>query len=173
MKTFTIKKNQSQQIVIQKSGDYRINLVGEGAKAEILGAFWSKGKDIIDIKVTINHQAKHTSANTLLRAIAQDQSLVNLSGTIIVDKNAQQTNSFLAENILLLSVQAKANATPNLEIEANDVKCSHAATVSNLDENQVFYLQSRGVNQSQAKTIIANGFLDEVYQKIKPLTPIR
>jgi Fe-S cluster assembly protein SufD len=124
-----------------------------------VGAFHLVGSEQLNINVTIIHDAPHTSAQTLIKVVLDDSASVVLNGTIIVKKNAQQTNSFLAENVLILSNRAKAQAIPNLEIEADDVKCSHAATVANIDEESMFYLQSRGVNKVQAKKMIADGFL--------------
>jgi Fe-S cluster assembly protein SufD len=77
----------------------------------------------------------------------------------VIEKNAQQTKSFLRENVLLLSPNAKAEAIPNLEIEANDVKCSHAATISNISDEEVFYLMSRGISRKEAEELIVEGFL--------------
>jgi Fe-S cluster assembly protein SufD len=113
----------------------------------------------LDLSVTIIHAAPHTTANTVIKAVVDDEAFAFISGTIIVKPAAQVTNSFLKENVLLLSEKARAEAIPNLEIEANDVKCSHAATVGKVDPEQLFYLQSRGLTPSQAKTAIAQGFL--------------
>jgi Fe-S cluster assembly protein SufD len=157
--TRAIKKNQQGKIIISESGDYTITLEGEGSHALVVGAFHLVGSEQLNINVTIIHDAPHTSAQTLIKVVLDDSASVVLNGTIIVKKNAQQTNSFLAENVLILSNRAKVQAIPNLEIEADDVKCSHAATVANIDEESMFYLQSRGVNKVQAKKMIADGFL--------------
>jgi Fe-S cluster assembly protein SufD len=159
MNTFTVRKNQERSIIIKNSGDYSIKLTGEGAHAHITGLFNLKHQDQLNLNVTIIHASPHTSADTNLRAVVDGQATATINGTIIVEKSAQQTNSFLTEKILLLSPQAHAHAIPNLEIEANDVKCSHAATVSTIDEEQLFYLQSRGITEKKAKQLIANGFL--------------
>lgn len=157
--THIIKSNQDKDIHIKKSGDYTIKLVGEGAHVNIKGLFKLAGTDKLSIDLTIIHAAPHTSADTNLRAVVDDSAAASINGTIIVQKNAQQTNSFLNENVLLLSKTAQAHAIPNLEIEADDVKCSHAATVATIDDEQLFYLQSRGIPKKKAKTIIADGFL--------------
>lgn len=154
-----IKKDQQEKIIIAESGDYTITLDGEGSHALIVGAFHLKGSEQLDLNVTIIHDAAHTSAQTLIKVVLDDSASAVINGTIIVKKNAQQTNSFLAENVLMLSNFARAQAIPNLEIEADDVKCSHAATVANIDQESLFYLQSRGVSEVQAKKMIADGFL--------------
>ena len=166
-KSFSIPANQTKSIVLTKSGDYTVTLDGEGAHAEILGAFHLTGNQELNINVTTIHAAAHTSADTLIKVIADDSSKAEVNGTIIVEKKAQQTNSFLTENILMLSPKASAHAIPNLEIEADDVKCSHAATVGTIDEEHLFYLMSRGIDQKTAKKLIVSGFLSEVKKRIK------
>lgn len=156
---FKINQNEEKKIVIDKSGDYRVTLAGEGSHARIVGAFHLVGSQRLDLNLTIIHAAAHTSAQTLIKAVLDDSASATINGTIIVKKKAQQTNSFLAENVLMLSSKASAQAIPNLEIEADDVKCSHAATVGNIDPEMLFYLRSRGIVESEAKKIIADGFL--------------
>jgi Fe-S cluster assembly protein SufD len=158
-KTYRVVSNQEKDIHLKKSGDYTVELVGEGAHATITGLFKLEGSQNLDLNVTIIHAAPHTSADTNLRAVVDDQATATINGTIIVQKNAQQTNSFLTEKILLLSPQSHAHAIPNLEIEADDVKCSHAATISTIDEEQLFYLQSRGIPSKKARLMLAQGFL--------------
>jgi len=166
-KKYNITKNQQEKILITNSGEYEVILTGEGAHAEILGAFHLKGEEQLELNIITIHAAPHTSADTLIKVIADNSSKATVNGTIIVQKNAQQTNSFLTENILMLSDTASALAIPNLEIEADDVKCSHAATVGKIPDEHIFYLQSRGISQKTAKALIAAGFLEPVLQCMK------
>jgi len=145
--------------VSDKRGDYDIILDKEGEEVRIVGAFQTHGNESIQLHVKIIHKAPHTSAQTILRGVAWDTSTLKLWGTIIIEKKAQQTNSFLKENVLLMSPTARAEAVPNLEIEANDVKCSHAATISNIPSEHLFYLMSRGITQQKAEKLIVDGFL--------------
>lgn len=158
-RTYIIKKNQSRTLTLTQSGDYTVKLVGEGAEAKVQAAFNLKNQDKLNLNVTIIHEAPNTTAHTILKAVANDQAQAHINGHILIKTNAQLTDSHLIQKILLLSDQAQAHAIPNLEIEANHVKCSHAATISTIDENQLFYLQSRGLNLNQAQTLIARGFL--------------
>lgn len=160
MQTYVIRKNQQKKITITKPGDYLIELVGEGAEAEIVGAFLTEANDSVAVNVTIHHKAKHTLANTTLRGVARDQSKVRFFGRIIIDPECGQSNSFLTERVLLLSDQASAEAVPELEILTDDVKCSHAASVSQIPEPQLFYLMSRGLPKKQAEDLIIEGFLE-------------
>ncbi len=156
-----------RQIVLTKPGTYKYTLTHEGEELEILGAFKVTKTDDFTINITLIHQAAHTKGNIFLRATVADAAKAHISGNIIVQKSAIDTNSFLTENILLLSESATAEAIPDLEILNNDVHCSHAATVGQIDEEQLFYLQSRGISKEQARIMIADGFLSSVTDKIK------
>lgn len=146
-------------IKLTKPGRYTYTLSHEGEELNIVGSFSLSHHDQFDLDLTIIHLAPHTTANTVLKAVVDDEAQANLIGKIIVQKNAFGTNSFLKENVLLLSPKAKASAIPNLEILCNDVKCSHAATIGKIDPDQVFYLMSRGLPEPEAKSAIAQGFL--------------
>lgn len=160
MKKYTIQKDSKQTIQITESGDYLIELVGQGAEVEILGAFLAEGKDKIDINITIHHKAKNTLANTTLRGVGRDESSIRFFGRIIIAKDCGMSNSFLTERVLLLSDKASAEAVPELEILTDDVKCSHAASISQIPESQLFYLMSRGIPKKQAEDLIIDGFLE-------------
>jgi Fe-S cluster assembly protein SufD len=166
MKTYSINAKQHRQILIEESGNYLIKLIGSRAHVEILGAFYLGKNQSLDLKITVIHQAKNTSADTLIKAVVEDKAVANINGKIIVSKGAQQTNSFLTENVLLIGREAKATAVPDLEIEADEVKCSHAATVGKVDEEQLFYLMSRGLSRKKGKKMITDGFLYPVYKRI-------
>jgi Fe-S cluster assembly protein SufD len=146
-------------ITLTHSGTYNYPLSQEGSELEVIGRFWLKGDDKLDLNLTVIHAAKNTQANVSLKAVVEGRGVANLQGTIIVKKNAQNTNSFLEERVLLLSPNARATAIPNLEIEANQVKCSHAATVGKPSDEEIFYLQSRGLSERQATHLLAKGFL--------------
>jgi Fe-S cluster assembly protein SufD len=147
------------QIRLTESGQYRIEITAEGAEVEIKGGWRTSANESVEIILEIVHRARHTSSRTLLRGAAGGQSRLTLSGTIIIEPGAQNTNAFLTENILLLSDQASAQAVPNLEISANEVKCSHAATVSKIPEEHLFYLRARGIDRLSAQDLIVSGFL--------------
>ncbi len=162
MKLFSLTNQEPQTLYLTESGNYRVELNSDGAQVEILGGWETKNDETVKIVLEIVHNARHTRSNTLLRGVAHDRSRIELSGTIIVIKGAQDTNAFLTENILLLSQRASALAVPNLEIEANEVKCSHAATVAPIPEEHLFYLQSRGLSRQKAQDLIVQGFLQSV-----------
>lgn len=165
-KQYIVQANQTQRIHLTKSGDYQVKLVGKGAHAEILAAFSLAQSQSLTLDLTIIHEVAQTSAETLLKVVVDEKASAIVSGTIIVAKNAQQTNSFLTEKMLMLSDSSKALAIPNLEIEANDVRCSHAATVGQIPPEYLFYLQSRGLSIKSAKNLVAQGFLNEVMNRL-------
>lgn len=151
--------DQPIDLELTKPGHYRIELAGEGVEVNIKGVFQAKEQETVEVQVQIAHLAQHTTSNTLLRGVASDQAQLKLIGTIKVEPSANQTNAFLTENILLLNEGARAEAIPNLEIQTDEVKCSHAATVSSIPEEQLFYLQSRGIDLKTAQDLIVTGFL--------------
>lgn len=160
MQMFTVHKDEKKTITLTESGDYTVELVGVGAHADIKGAFQTTQKQQLAINLYIIHKAPHTSAQTMLRGVAQDQSSIRFFGRIAIAPNCPDTQSFLEERILLLSDQAKAEAVPELEILSDDVKCSHAASISRIPAEHLFYLMSRGIPQAQAEALVVEGFLE-------------
>ncbi|MBU0974398.1 SufD family Fe-S cluster assembly protein [Patescibacteria group bacterium] len=159
MTKYIVKKDEKKIIKIEKSGEYLVELVGVGAKAKILGSFLVENNEKININITICHKAKNTLANTTLRGVGRDKSSIKFFGKIIIEKDCGLSNSFLTERVLLLSDEAKAEIVPELEILTDDVKCSHAVSISKIPEFQLFYLQSRGISKKQAENLIIDGFL--------------
>ena len=154
-------KTQKKNIidVSGKSGRQEVILNRAGMEVKIIGAFQLAGNTKHELSLFIVHKAPRTHAETELRGVVEGHASLTLSGTIIIEKKAQKSESFLREKVLLLSPTAKAEAVPNLEILADDVKCSHAATMSNISEEQIFYLMSRGLTRKKAEEMIVEGFL--------------
>lgn len=157
--TITLTTDEKRSIHIETSGVYDIWLAGAGAEATVSGAFEASGSEKIAVTINIHHTAPHTRSTTLLKGVARDTAQVNFVGRIIVAEKCPDTNAFLTERILLLSDAAKAEAVPDLEILTDDVKCSHAASISHIPESQLFYLMSRGLSQRLAEELIVAGFL--------------
>ncbi len=158
MKKYTVTANQ--EITLKESGEYLVEITEPRAEASIVGKFLTVGSEKIDINLTIVHKAAHTRAKTMLKGVAQDQSSIRFFGRIIIEENCGDTQSFLEERILLLSDKAKAEAVPELEIKTDDVKCSHAASISRIPEEHLFYLESRGIPFAKATDMIVEGFLE-------------
>jgi Fe-S cluster assembly protein SufD len=146
-------------IIINKPGNYSYTLDQEGSELNIMGTFWLKNHDNQSVNLTLIHAAPHTKARVTLKAVVEDSAHLNLNGLIKVNEAGQDTDSYLSEKVLLLSPKATASAIPNLEILANEVKCSHSATIGPIDEEQLFYLMSRGLSKEKATSLLAEGFL--------------
>ncbi len=160
MKKFTINTNERKTIRITRSGNYCVEIVSEGGEVKIVGAFNAKDNDRVDIALTVIHKASHTKATTILKGVANDSASVRFYGLIKIEPGYVDVQSFLEERVLLLSEHAKAEAIPQLEILSSDVKCSHAASVSQIPPEQLFYLESRGIPKREAESMIVAGFLD-------------
>jgi len=160
-KIYKLVADESRQIILKESGSYVIELNGCGAVAEIVSKVCLINQQKFDLKVVIHHQASNTQAKTKLLGTADGDSNLHLSGKIIIEADCKNCESFLTERVLLLSPTAKAQVVPDLEIKNNAVKCSHAASLSYIPEDQIFYLMSRGLTLAQAKAQIAAAFLEQ------------
>lgn len=159
MTEFIIDQPTVRKITLSESGEYVVKLTVPSAEVEITGTFAVDQDNKADVTVIIHHQSPHTRANTTLRGVARDHAQVRFVGRIIIDEDCGDSNSFLTERILLLSDHAKAEAVPDLEIKTDDVKCSHAASISRIPEEHIFYLMSRGIPRREAEELIIEGFL--------------
>jgi len=119
-----------------------------------------------EIKTVINHNEENCKSYQLIKTVLNDESKSVYQGKIYVNSKAQKTDGYQLSRALLLNQETEFNAKPELEIYADDVKCSHGSTSGNLDENSIFYLMSRGLSLGQSKELLINGFLQEVAEKI-------
>jgi Fe-S cluster assembly protein SufD len=142
-------------------------LGGEGADARVTGAYASHGRQHIDFDTTQEHAAPNTTSDLAFRGVLQGRSSVVWKGNIIVDPGAQKTDAFQESRNLLLSKRAHADAIPGLEIQANDVRCTHAAAVAQVDPEQLFYLRSHGLRDEVAKRLVIEGFLAALVERFE------
>ncbi|HTU84942.1 MAG TPA: Fe-S cluster assembly protein SufD [Solirubrobacteraceae bacterium] len=142
-------------------------LVGEGSEARVTGAYASHGRQHIDFDTTQEHAAPNTTSDLAFRGVLQGRSSAVWKGNIIVDPGAQKTDAFQESRNLLLSKRAHADAIPGLEIQANDVRCTHAAAVAQVDPEQLFYLRSRGLPEDVAKALVIEGFLAALVERFE------
>ena len=140
-------------------------LGGPGSTAKVTGAYAGAGRQHLDFDTTQEHAAAHTTSDLAFRGVLADRATAVWRGMIRVDPGAQQTDAFQESRNLLLSKRAHADAIPGLEIEANDVRCTHAAAVAQVDPEQLYYLRSRGMAEPQAKRLIIDGFLQELAER--------
>lgn len=142
-------------------------LLGENAHADLSGLYFGKETAHIDSHVLVDHIASNCTSNQLYKGVLNDESTGVFNGKIFVKPDAQKTNAFQSSKALLLSNQAVINSKPQLEIFADDVKCSHGAAIGQLDENALFYLQARGIPKDLAKQLLTYAFAHEVIDHIK------
>jgi len=134
-----------------------VELEGLGAECFVSAMFHGHQHGQHDFHVLMHHKAKGTKGDILIRGVYEDSSKGSFSGLIKIDKTAQLSNSFFQDNVLLLD-GAMAVSVPTLEIEANEVKASHGSTTSRIDEDQLFYLQARGIPRPLARRMVIDGF---------------
>ena len=143
-------------------------LAGEGADARVTGAYATRNRQHIDFDTTQEHAAPNTTSDLAFRGVLQGRSSAVWKGNIIVDPGAQKTDAFQESRNLLISKRAHADAIPGLEIQANDVRCTHAAAVAQVDPEQLFYLRSRGLPEPVAKRLVIEGFLSALVERFEP-----
>jgi len=119
-----------------------------------------------ELKTNVNHRHEHCKSSQLVKSVLLDKSIGTYQGKIYVEKNAQKTNGYQLSKALVLSENSAFNSKPELEIYADDVKCSHGSTTGNIDQNSIFYLMSRGLSKEQANKMLVEGFLNEVIETI-------
>ena len=141
-------------------------LAGQGAEARVTGAYAGNGDQHLDYDTTQEHAAPNTFSDLAFRGVLADRGTAVWRGMIRVDPGAQQTDAFQESRNLLLSTRAHADAIPGLEIEANDVRCTHAAAVAQIDREQLHYLRAHGLDEDAAKRLIIEAFLEALVERL-------
>ena len=154
--TFVVLPGESRDI------DVAIDLVGEGAEVSLKGLYLCGGDERVNFRILMHHRAPCCVSRQLFNGIAGGSSRVTFEGRIIVAPDAQKTEAYQENHNIVLSDRAHAETMPQLEIYADDVKCSHGATVGRLDEEALFYMRTRGVPEKDAKVLQMLSFLSPV-----------
>jgi Fe-S cluster assembly protein SufD len=147
--------------------DFNTRFNGTGGESELNGLFLIDDQQLFDAHTLIDHASPHCNSHELSRGILDGKSRGVFNGKIIVRKDAQKTNAFQENNNIILSNEALVNTKPQLEIFADDVKCSHGATVGQLDNEALFYLKSRGIGEEKSRDILIHAFASDVVRRIK------
>jgi Fe-S cluster assembly protein SufD len=142
-------------------------LQGPGAHSEMLALTVAQREQEFDQRTLQTHKAPNTSSNLLYKNVLMDKAKTIFSGLIIVEADAQKTDAYQSNRNLMLSDEAEANSLPGLEIQANDVRCTHGATTGQIEPEQEFYLLSRGIKPDQAHELLVFGFFEEVLSKLE------
>jgi len=172
-----IGKSYTHTVTISLNGGMirnNLNLVleAEHSEAHLYGLYFQQGKTHVDNHTVVDNVKPHCFSNELYKGVLKDNSTGVFNGKIFVRPQAQKTNAYQSNKNVLLSESASVNTKPQLEIFADDVKCSHGCTIGQLDEEALFYLQSRGIGAETATSMLLHGFASDILEKIK-LTPIR
>lgn len=177
--TFVMQKNNStlaSNFLTLNSGlirnDLDISLNGEGCAANLYGIYLADKTQFVDNHTFVDHMLPNSTSSELYKGILDDKAKAVFSGKVMVRKDAQKTNAFQTNKNILLTDEATINTKPHLEIYADDVKCSHGATVGQLDNEAMFYLRSRGLGEDCARMLLMYAFADEVINKI-PIEVLR
>lgn len=144
-----------------------VRLSGEGAEANIYGAYVCGADEKVRIAVDMRHDVPHCNSRQLFKGIAGGESKVDFYGKIIVAQDAQRTEAYQENHNILLSDGTKVDTKPQLEIYADDVKCSHGATIGRLNEEEQFYMRSRGISLEDAKVLQMISFIAPVLENIQ------
>jgi Fe-S cluster assembly protein SufD len=157
-----------------KKGKVRIqnDLAGEGATSRVTGAYFTDGEQHLDYDTFQEHIAPNTTSDFAFKGALRDKSTAVWRGMIRVEPDAQKTNAYQENRNLMLSPTTHAVPIPGLEILANDVRCTHGATVGRVDREQLFYLMSRGLSRGEAERLIVRGFFEDVLARVE-LEPVR
>jgi Fe-S cluster assembly protein SufD len=146
--------------------DLAASLEGPGSRSDMLGLYFGRRDQHFDHSTRQDHKVPHASSDLLYKGALTDESKAVFRGLIRVYPKAQRTDAYQTNRNLILSRQAEAISLPNLEIEADDVRCSHAATVGQLDEDELFYIMTRGITRQDAERLVVFGFFGEVLDRL-------
>ncbi len=182
LRSYIIQKNGSleqKNIAKQHARIYTNIIYFGGGSAKIVNALEGDNSEAYDLQVfaiddekklmidtTLQHIGKNTAGNILVKGTAKDTAIAKIDGMIKIEKHASGSNSFLDEHVMLLNPGARADTNPQLEIENNDVSSRHAASVSQIDENKIFYMMARGLRREDARKLIIEGFLGSAIERI-------
>ncbi len=150
-----------------KRVDYQVNHCGEGADLQLRGVYLARNEQLVDFHANVEHRVPHCTSNEVFRGIIGDSAQAVFNGRIHIHPDAQKTLAELSNRNLLTSSRAQINTKPELEIYADDVKCAHGATISQLDKGAMYYLQSRGISDQQARVMLSFGFINELLQEVR------
>lgn len=143
-----------------------VAMLGRGAHSDVMAVYYGDNTQLLDFRTLQDHRAEHTTSNLLFKGAVEDQARSVYSGMIHIREAAQHTQAYQTNRNLVLDHGAHAESIPNLMIEANDVKCSHGSTVGPIDEDQMYYLATRGVSPQDAEKLIVLGFFEDVFARL-------
>ena len=163
--TFTINSITLNGMLVRNNLNIDVN--GENCTTNLNGAYLLKDKQHVDNHTVVNHKVPNCESHELYKGVMDDKSTAVFNGKVFVRPDAQKINAFQSNGNVLLSDDATINSKPELEIYADDVKCSHGSTTGQLDDEAIFYLQARGISKKSAKKLLVSAFVNDVFNKIE------
>ena len=146
--------------------DVNVKVAGQNAETNLNGAYILKNNQLVDNHTVVDHLVAHCQSNELYKGVLYDKSTAVFNGKVFVRPDAQKINAFQSNANVLMSDDASVNSKPELEIYADDVKCSHGSTTGQLDESAIFYLRARGLSEKSAKSLLVSAFISDILNKI-------
>jgi len=162
--TFTINTITLNGMLVRNN--LNIAVVGENCTTNLNGAYLLKNKQHVDNHTVVDHKVANCNSNELYKGVIDNNSTAVFNGKVFVRKDAQKINAFQSNGNVLLTDDASINSKPELEIYADDVKCSHGSTTGQLDDEAIFYLRARGISEKNAKKLLISAFVEDVFEKI-------
>ncbi len=162
---FTINTITLNGALVRNNLNFEVK--GENCESNLNGAYLLKGKQHVDNHTVVDHQVAHCNSNELYKGVIYDKGTAVFNGKVFVRQDAQKINAFQSNGNVLMSDYATVNSKPELEIYADDVKCSHGSTTGQLDEEAVFYLRTRGISEDSARELLIAAFIDEVLDMVQ------
>lgn len=147
--------------------DLVITLAQENAEVFFYGLYTGKNSDDLSLNITLHHTAPHTRSTTLVKSVLDESAQFHFTGMIRITKKAHHTSAHLTNNNLLLSPQTRVISLPQLEVIPHEVTCTHAANTLPIDDQQIIYLMNRGLSEEHARTLLIDGFCDEILRHKK------
>jgi Fe-S cluster assembly protein SufD len=165
------KKGQYVVFLKNLSGDFVFEITAANVELDIFGLFVGKNDEKFSIHTTQLHKAPGSSSNLFIKGVFDDKSKFNYEGLVRIEKNGQKSHAYQKNQNLILSPNTFVESKPYLEILTNDVFCTHGSTTGKLNKEQLFYAKSRGLDATSAEKVLVEGFINEVYDKVKEKVP--
>ncbi|QQG38998.1 MAG: SufD family Fe-S cluster assembly protein [Candidatus Woesearchaeota archaeon] len=168
--------NLTREVICLGSNEIKVDCniyLDQESNAKDSEVFFGNKEQKFELNTNLIHKGPKSNGNVQIRGVLKDKSYCYSHGILKINKEAQQTNTFLSEHVLLLSKESKAQAIPALEIEANDVQAQHSASVTQIDNDQLFYILSRGLEEKEARKMIVQGFLSSVLSQASQNMQVR
>lgn len=166
------KKGQYIAFMYNVSGDFTFDIQEENVNLDIYGLFTGKDKEIYKINTIQRHSAPSSSSNLFIKGVFSDESKFYHEGLIKIEKAGQKTRAYQKNQNIILSDRAFVESKPYLEILANDVFCTHGSTTGKLNFEDIYYLETRGIDRKKAEQLLIQGFINEILNKIKEFKEI-